>query len=45
MQDKKRGQDGENMTEGKAAGTGQLRWDSRGRTAMTVKLGYISYDA
>jgi hypothetical protein len=24
----------------KAAGTGHLRWDNHGRTAMTVKLGH-----
>jgi hypothetical protein len=27
-------------------GAGQLRWDNRGRTAMTVQLGHdINYDA
>jgi hypothetical protein len=39
-QDRKRGQGGHNMTEGQTAGTGQLRWDSGGWTAMTVKLGH-----
>jgi hypothetical protein len=42
--DKKRGQDGQNMTEGKATGTGQLRWDSHGRTVMTVKVGHDIWD-
>jgi hypothetical protein len=39
-----RGQDGQNMTEGQAAGTGQLRWDNCGRTVMTVKLGHDIWD-
>jgi hypothetical protein len=28
----------------RAAGTGQLRWDNHGRTAMSVKLGHHTWD-